>query len=355
MKKLMFLAVIAMVLTVFNACQKDGLEIDQKTDLVATEKPDVYLENDYLVFKNMTVVDSVMNLLSKMTRNEKDVWESNFGFKSARVEFEKLFDEYEQLNSMEEFLAFKKRNLEKLKFNNLDPEDCSIDYPFVTTYLAPVLNANGVCKVGNSLNKFTMEDQIVILDGDLKKLKNIETYRDDKVVYVFPKLKSTSSTDLIDDFPDDDPSENEDRWWTDNINNKRRLLNELKIYRYVYTTPNPNGGPYLVKGYEVYLEQRAQKRSWGSWNDYNTTYVFENASFKINDQATSYPPTGTSPEVRPSYRWDLKAYYKVTPYEIWMTETLLGMPQVSLQADVSCRGFDGTLYPLDHIEHSVFP
>lgn len=76
MKKLVLLAMAATVLTIINGCQKDEL-VGQLADeqLQAAVKPDVFLENGYLAFKNMEVVDSVVQMLGKMKRTEKEAWE----------------------------------------------------------------------------------------------------------------------------------------------------------------------------------------------------------------------------------------------------------------------------------------
>ena len=60
MKKLVLLAMVATVLTIFNGCQKDEL-VSQLADeqLQAAVKPDVYVEGDYLVFKDFEVLDSL--------------------------------------------------------------------------------------------------------------------------------------------------------------------------------------------------------------------------------------------------------------------------------------------------------
>lgn len=129
MKKLMFMAVFAMVLTVFNACTKDELKTIPDDGIAKTGKADVYLENGYLAFKNMDAVDSVINVLNSMSRQEKDAWEQKIGLKSARAEFDQLFDEYEKLTTKEAFLKFKAKYADKLKFNEMDETDCSIDYP----------------------------------------------------------------------------------------------------------------------------------------------------------------------------------------------------------------------------------
>jgi hypothetical protein len=91
MKKLFVFAMVAVGLTIFSACQKDEL-IDQQVDVQSQDvvKPDVYVENGYLAFKGIEAVDSVIQLLSKMNTAEKEVWEQQIGFKSARSEFDAL-------------------------------------------------------------------------------------------------------------------------------------------------------------------------------------------------------------------------------------------------------------------------
>ncbi len=53
MKNLIKLFMVVLLLTVFNGCQNDDL-INQTIDQQLQEKiePDIYLENDYLVFKD---------------------------------------------------------------------------------------------------------------------------------------------------------------------------------------------------------------------------------------------------------------------------------------------------------------
>ncbi|MDP2161110.1 MAG: hypothetical protein Q8K02_11545, partial [Flavobacterium sp.] len=80
MKKLVLLAMVATVLTIFNGCQKDELVRQLANEQPqAVVKPDVYVENGYLVFKNMEAVDSVIQLLGKMTTTEKEAWEIKLG------------------------------------------------------------------------------------------------------------------------------------------------------------------------------------------------------------------------------------------------------------------------------------
>ena len=209
MKNLIVLALVAVALTIFNGCQKDELVrqlADEQSQLAI--KPDVYVENGYLAFKNMEAVDSVIQMLGKMTTKEKEVWETKMGFKSARADFDMLFNEYDKLESYEAFLAFKERNKGNLKFNETDPTDCSIDYPFATRYFIPVLNTKGIYKIGNSIVKYTSIEQIVILDGDLNKLNNPDKFITHERVVKMPLLKSVDLRDIYiyDEFANDNPN-----------------------------------------------------------------------------------------------------------------------------------------------------
>lgn len=280
---------IAVVLTVFGACQKDELKTIQDEGIAKTGKADVYLENDYLAFKDMNAVDSVMNMLSKMSRQEKDTWEQKIGLKSARAEFDRLFDEYEKLATNEEFLKFKAKYADKLKFNELDSTDCSIGYPFKTIYFLPVLNSHGIYKVGNSIIKYTKEDHIIILNGDINLLNNLEANIGNPNVIIKPKLKGGSQKYLeLYYFGEDNPAVHDPNapWWVYNTDWDRRFRNALCLENYWYDYGIP------ASGWKVYLYQTGQKKgSFGKWKDYATVIGLRNASIKIDNLPPLYYPS----------------------------------------------------------------
>ena len=353
------MAAIAMVLTVFNACTKDELKTSPDEGIAKTGKADVYLENGYLAFKNMNAVDSVMNELSKMTRQEKDVWEQKMGVKTARAEFDKLFDEYEKLTSKEEFLKFKAKYTDHLKFNEMDETDCSIDYPFTSTVFRPILNNNGVFKVGLSLFKYTKENQIIVLDGDIKKLENLSAYINDNRVLVNTIQKSggvNRTTDLINDFANFDPSPNSNRWWI-NSDGDRKLLNELKVEKWVSWDQPVAGGPvYTTKGCKFYLRQYGLKKGLFGWNNYSTVYELKNAVIKVQNLQTvnvSYSNGGTSPEVSPDYNWTLYNFQDAITYTYLNLDYL--RPTFSFQGNVNSRGLNYGLVFIQSKEHTTFP
>ena len=355
MKKLLVLAAIAVVLTVFNSCKKDELKTTPDEGIAKTSKADVYLENGYLAFKNMDVVDSVINVLSQMNRKGKDAWEQKIGLKSARYEFDILFDEYEKLTSKEDFLKFKGKYSDRLKFNEIDETDCSINYPYESSYYASVMNNKGIFKVGISLFQYTKEKQIIVLDGDMNKLKNLSAYSNDKNIIGYTKLKdgSINQTDLLADFAAFDPSPNSNSWWINyGYGSDRKLLNELKVDKWVYWTTVKVSAPYstlkttVTKGYRIYLRQYGLKKGTFGWNSYWTSYICQNLVCQVN-ASTKFTVTGIpseSPEVKPVYIWDIKRFEITTEYLMSSgDQTYYPTPPVSMEADLSCRGFNGRL------------
>ncbi len=332
MRNFLVFAIVAVALTIFNGCQKEEqVLIDAQPQAVV--KPDVYVENGYLAFKNMNAVDSVIQLLSKMDRTGKEAWEQQIGFKSARSDFDALFDEYDKLESYEAFLSFKEKNRGKLKFNEMDEDDCSIDYPFATGYFLPVLNSKGVYKVGKSIIKYTMDDQIVIADGDINKLKNLSAFMNDDMIIVMPKLKSSDRiTNGIHSFPEDNPNGTYNSWHRKPNIGGRKLKNELYIDRYWVWESQ-----YVWKtGYYIYLNQHGQKIRWGKWRNYKTRYGITDIKIKVGSGSTFEDiRVHISPERKPSVNFYLNHY------EITTTSApgFLSIPSVSFAAKVTFRGF----------------
>ncbi len=366
-KKFELFVVMAAIIATIGGCQKEELTVQQLTnDEVQPQdvvQPDVYVENGYLAFKNIEAVDSTILLLNKMTTSEKEVWENQLGFKSARAEFDALFEKYDELPTYEAFLAFKEKYKEKLKFNENDPNDCSIDYPYVTDYFTPVLNNKGLVKIGESLIKYTKSEHIVIKNGNINALNNLEENVEKGDVFVYSKLslKSTYNEDyLIHEFPEDIPYGADSPWHKIQGNDSRRLNNQLRIDRYRYSEYNYQTNQLdWVRGYNVYFKQRGQKKSWlGYWKDYSTTYIFDDLAVKVGNESTSefnpYSPV-VSPEVKPHAIIGLYWYVHRMP-DAGYVPPLLATPDVSISILTSFRGFGvNNLYNVDHTEHSGFP
>jgi len=273
----------------FNGCQKEELNIRRLTDDEVQPpevvKPDVYVENGYLAFKDIEAVDSVISMLNGMTTLEKENWEKQMGFKSARADFQKLYHEYEKLTSNDEQLAFKEKFGDRLNFDGTSPENWTMDYAFATVYFIPVLNKDGIYKIGKSIVKYTKEEQIVVYDGDLTKLNNLDKYTNNEIVAFLPGLKSASEENRIylDDFEDDnlDPSRYDK--WSYNDANSRRLRNQLIWDNYSY-----DDGYNRNSGWKLIFHQKGEKKGIFGWKQYKTVYGYQDIYFQIDNFAPQW-------------------------------------------------------------------
>ncbi len=344
MKKLVLFAMGAMGLSIFNACQKSDELIHQPVDVQSLEatKPDVFVENGYLVFKNMNVVDSVISMLGKMTRPEKEAWEAQMGFKSARVEYDRLYDEYDKLESYEAFLSFKQKHQDELMFNETDEDDCSIDYPYNTNFFRPVLNNKGLLKIGSTVIKYMKDKQVTVFDGDMNKVDNWQEYLSDPMVKVSNMLKSLDRQSQY-TFPEDDPAGNNSAWHMRDGISDRRFLNEIWCERetvHIYDAPFWHYDSYLT----VYLNQRGQKKSWGKWRNYNTVFGTREISCKINSSYSNVEYYDWHSYMSPETSSINFILY--TNYVYSQTDTYQPIPTVKFSADVTFRGwgFDNNMY-----------
>ncbi len=292
-----------------------------------------------------------------MNESEIEMWEKSMNVVTARSEFDKLFNEYEKLDSYEEFLTFKSKYSEKLKFNLADAEDCTI-YPYCTAYFVPALNNKGLVKIGRSLIKYTKSDHIVIKSGDIAVLDNLRVSSNNGDLFIYPKLKSTEET-IIHNFPEDDPSGNNYKWHKMNGHSGRRLMNELRVdqYRFSRYYYQINLQEW-IRGVKVYLRQIGQKNGSFGWKNYSTTYTFDDVKIKVNNQPTAvfnpFAPI-VSEKVKPSANV-LLADLEIIDLDYGTAPPLLPIPDISLEILTSFSGFGlENLYEIDYITHSSFP
>lgn len=320
MKKLLFLASMMALLTVFNGCQKEEPVVSQLTDGSATPllaaKPDVYVENGYLVFKDLNAVNSAVKSLNEMSSEQVDVFEKQHGFESARTYFSKIFKESEQITTVEGIVSFKEKYKNILKWSEIDPEDYSFDYPFYFTNFVPVINKDGLIKIGKSLFKYNKENRITLIDGDFTKLEAaMKLDRNTKNVLILGKrgeLKATSLTGLTGfegQYGANNSGDNNE-WckWGDN----RRMKTGLQFENFTYLDNN-----YITYsgGYNIYLWQRGQKRVLGIWWNYSVKYRNGSVVYKENGLTKfAMPGYTTSPSTQS------------TQYTIYTNMTLLNQP-----------------------------
>ena len=338
--------VSAVIVTAFGSCQKDVLTDDPvNTKSLSLERPDVYAENGYLAFKDLDVLDSVLNKVNGFNQEEYENWENLYKFKSARTYYTKIFDESENLSSKKAWDAFKDKYKEVLKWEDDASAGYAFDYPFFHTNLVPVLNKDGLVKIGKSLFKYNKENKVVIFDGDYTKLdKALNQNFDTDNIMVFGKrntmLKSSATeylTNFVEDYPDDSVRDDEYIQWS----SRRRMKNHLYCERFVYKGTNN----YWYGGYRIYLYQRAKKKGTFGWKSYYTKYRVQNIIYKengvtkVNDQGVH-----TTGEIKPSTTFTV---YQVNTYGGWSQPSLSSISRANpiyFKCGSTCRGFD--YYPI---------
>ena len=190
----MFLAAIAVVLTVFNACKKDELKTTLDEEIAKTSKSDVYSENGYLVVKSFEVVDSLKKTLQNKSLEEQSRWENQLGLKSAKTFRAQASDKLAEYTNLQQAETYARELIKEGYFSMNDSAMC---YPFYNYRWDCILNKNGVIKISDVLYCFQKDAQIAILDGKMKTLNQFLSKPEScdtalVKVYSFQKLKSTS-------------------------------------------------------------------------------------------------------------------------------------------------------------------
>lgn len=96
MKKLMILAVIAMVLTVFNGCQKDGTDLLQKEQKSSFTDPmfagldsiAFSVDNNVLAFESQMEYEKCLDFLAQLGDENFPAFEKEIGFESYRSKYQ---------------------------------------------------------------------------------------------------------------------------------------------------------------------------------------------------------------------------------------------------------------------------
>ncbi|MEE4198555.1 MAG: DUF4848 domain-containing protein, partial [Bacteroidales bacterium] len=350
MKNLILIAMTAVALTIFNGCQKDELGVSQLADEVQPQEvvqPDVYVENGYLAFKDLNALDSLIKVLNTMTPDEINSWENSIGFISARTYYSPIFKESERISSFEEMVAFKEKYKNVLKWNKLDSNDYTFDYPFYKTGLVPVMNKDGIFKIGRSLVKYAKDKKIIIADGDTDKVElalSLNKSTDGIIIYNHNDLlKSSSEHFTITYFTDDYPPESIDgsyiRW-----SSSRKMQNKFAYEAFTYKLYNG----LWEGGYQVYLRQNARKKTWGIWVNYYTVYKVSGLTYKKNGVTLFTLGSYTSPETKP-YNF-IYIDRTITASNV-LNEPSIPVPYpLDFACSSTCRGFDYYPIGIDYVD-----
>ncbi len=254
------MAGLAMVLTVFNACQKDELKTSPDEGIAKTSKADVYLEGDYLVVKNYEAIDSLKTILQNKSLEEQSRWEDQLGLKSAKTFRAQASDKLAGFQKEADAENYAK---ELVKEGYFSMKDSSMCYPFYNYFWDCILNKNGVIKIGDVLYCFQKDAQISVMDGKAKTLNQFISKPEScdtavVKVYSFPKLKSTTPANYGEVAWNRAYSAGEGVRWTLSL-----------YYHYLpIKTVGPNGQDITNQGgVRYYLYFHEEKKGLFGWRD----------------------------------------------------------------------------------------
>ena len=282
MKKIIVLVMATAVLTIFNGCQKEELNIRRLTDDEVQPpevvKPDVYVENGYLVFKSQEVFDSTLAVVQNFSDDEFNQWENSLGFVSANSFYLKAEDEFSIIKTEKQKGDFIEKYSKYLKITEGFDE---IDLKFYAKSMGDVLNIEGVIKIGTSLYLFTDYKEYVILDGDedyLIKLKKGSYQKSgNKNIIEFDPFKNVrlkSTTDSHEFLVGGNI-------FTDYNNKRLDYSLERTLFTYVHSFDPYSGTYYYSCGYKLFLRLK-QYYYDGSWKSDKISYWVNSQSLHWN-------------------------------------------------------------------------
>ncbi len=289
MKKLVVFAMVAMSLTIFNGCQKDELNVSQPADEAQPQevvKPDVYVENGYLVFKSQEVFDTTLSVVQKMSDEEFSEWENSLGFVSANTFYLKAEDEFSKIENEEQRRKF----VEEYSQNLIISHD-GIEIKIFAKSLGDLLNIDGIVKIGESIYLFTDTKEYVILDGEKDLLNELKTSPNmeksaKKNLVIFDPFENQSYLKSTNDFLAGDFIYTDYRWanyppyeWT-----PYKRLNytfERTLFTSVHHFDPYTGIVYYSCGYKLFLRLKQYYNDHGTW-------ISDKISYWVNSQTLNW-------------------------------------------------------------------
>jgi len=294
MKNFIVFVMATLVLTIFNGCREDELNIGQLTDVIQPQevvKPDVYAENGHLVFKSQEIFDSTLAVVQDMSDLELAEWENSLGFISANRFYLKAESEFVTIKTEDQKKEFKAKYSKYLKISN---EFNEIDLNFYAKSLGNLLNIEGVVKIGTSLYLFTDTREYVILDGDESMLDNLKKdglsseKSGNKNLVVFEPFKNDNLKSAAEnEFLVGGEIYTDFRWanyypyeWT--AYKRLNYTLERTIFTYVYNIDPFTGTVNYKCGYKLFLRLKQYNNNHETWESDKISYWVKNQSLHWN-------------------------------------------------------------------------
>ena len=273
----------------FFSCQKELSPNLPTTDTsLQNSKADFYVEDGYLHLKNWAVADTLMSVISKMSENEVLSWEKSIGFESARSLENKLFAEYEKIETLEQMKNFKSKYSSVLMFSN-EPDNFGFELVGHTKMYDPITSSKGLFQVGN-IQYLKSPSGLKIFYIQEKEKTEIKI---DLLSKSAGSLKYITISDpLENDVENIDSSVN----FYNNDNSPTRLFNcYLEIYPQLKeVASDPIAGTVYDVFFNYKLRLRGQKKGTFGWSTYKANFALKDPKFRLESDSYNIQKLGTN-------------------------------------------------------------
>lgn len=251
------LYIILFSILLIAACTKEPVDIQLINQ--QSEEP-VTVQNGILSFKNPQQFFNVVDSLNKLSLKESIGYKANEGFLSL-LTIQANYSEC--LATATEKTEYDRIILEHSKF--LIKGDTT-RFKIRNTIVYPVINEDGIVKIGDVLYKFTEDGQILFHSNDLKQLLSINTTdneTDNIKIIVYPERAENKSS----------CGTYQNTGWVYNGDRRCYVESELIPFNWYYE------GLYNYRTY-VKIIGWGQKRGLFGWTDYST-YHWLDVHYKV--------------------------------------------------------------------------
>jgi hypothetical protein len=189
MKKQIIVGLFALVTLFFTvvSCRKDvqtvTTEPTQAKSTINAVKGDFHVENGILHFDNAKALENVLDQLRKFDISERRNFGAKIGFKSLLYAYSDVQLQCAAAEDEQTHKAILQNNADIIDASN---NDGTFQMRIINKDLASVLNREGIFYVASSVYKFTDFGQVIVLDGDISRLKAVnKNTQSDKNIKVF--------------------------------------------------------------------------------------------------------------------------------------------------------------------------
>lgn len=165
-----------LLLTVFSACDKEqilnsdptiNLETPDLLQISTDISTDLQVENGVLIFQNLEDYRTTLLGLNRSDVLEQLLWEEGLGFHSLQ----RLFNDLMEAEVEKGALTHSQKYLEALSSGLILEHEFGYDLNIFNPTYAPILNPQGIVKVGNSIFQFTTNALKIWENGNVQQLE----------------------------------------------------------------------------------------------------------------------------------------------------------------------------------------